>query len=264
MPSSHSHSGATTALWLNRLLPCVGVLIVVGSWWLAHWAGWLPPSLVPSPGETCRRLVWLFTDEGRIGEDLAQSGLRMAAGYLPAVAIGIVLGLAFGTFVKLYGVFKFVLDFARSTPITATYPFWIVFCGLGNLSKSAMVFAATCPTIILAAIYGVQHSSPVRVEMARLFGAGQWQTFWLVRFFDALPQIVVGLRVALSYALIVSIVVELFMGTQRGLGQRVFEAYQAYLMADLFALVLLIGTLGYALNWLFVLAEQRVFHWAGK
>lgn len=264
MTTSRSQNQARAPSWLIRLLPGGGVALVVGGWWLVHRAGWLPPSLVPSPGETWLRFMWLFSHEGRIGEDLAQSGLRMAFGFLPAVVLGVVLGMIFGTFSKLHAVFSFILDFARSTPITATYPFWIVFCGLGNLSKSAMVFAATCPTIILAATYGVQHSSPVRAEMARLFGASHWQTFLSVRFFDALPHIVVGLRTSLSYALIVSIVVELFMGTQRGLGQRVFEAYQSSLMPELFALVLLIGTIGYVLNWVFVQVERRVFHWAGK
>lgn len=246
------------------MLPLAGAAAVVLAWDLAHRLGLLPPSLVPTPATTGRHFAELFTAKGGVLVDLTESCLRMAMGFLPAAVVGTVLGLLLGTFRPLERLFSLVLDFVRSTPITATYPLWIVFCGLGNLSKSAMVFAATVPTIILATIYGVQTSSPVRAEMARLFKATRWQTFWRVRFFDALPHMIVGLRVALSYALIVSIVVELFMGTQRGLGQRVFEAYQAYQMADLFALVLLIGLLGWSLNWVFVVAEKQFFHWSGK
>lgn len=197
-------------------------------------------------------------------EDLRQSSLRMLMGYVPAAVIGIPIGLVLGSFWKLERLSSFVLDFLRSTPITATYPLWIVFFGLGNFSKSAMVCAATVPTIIVTTMYGVQTSSPIRAEMARLFKASGWQIFSLIRLFDALPHIVVGLRVALSYGLIVTIVVELFMGTQRGLGQRIFEAYQTYQMPELFALVLLIGFIGWLLNQMFVLAERRVFHWSGK
>lgn len=253
-----------TSVWSDRLLPVLGAALVVLVWELAHRAGLLPHSLVPTPAATWTHLTELFTAKGGVWVDLKESCLRMALGFVPAALAGTVLGLLLGTFRPLERLSSLVLDFVRSTPITATYPLWIVFCGLGNLSKSAMVFAATVPTVILATIYGVQTSSPVRAEMAKLFKGSPWQVFWRVRFFDALPHMIVGLRVALSYALIVSIVVELFMGTQRGLGQRVFEAYQAYQMADLFALVLLIGILGWTLNRVFVMTEKRFFHWSGK
>lgn len=250
--------------WCNRLLPYAGAGSVLVVWELTHRFGWLPPSLVPTPTATALRLVDLLTGTNGVIIDLKQSCLRMAFGFIPAAVVGAVVGLVLGSFLPLERFFSLVLEFVRSTPITATYPLWIVFCGLGDLSKSAMVFAATVPTVILSSVYGVQTSSPVRAEMARLFKASRWQVFWRVRFFDALPHMIVGFRVALSYALIVSIVVELFMGTQRGLGQRVFEAYQASQMADLFALVLLIGLVGWSLNRVFVFVEGRYFHWSGK
>jgi ABC-type nitrate/sulfonate/bicarbonate transport system permease component len=245
------------------LLPLAGFAVIIALWQLGVALRLLEPTLVPSPVATLRRLVWLFTD-GNVELDLRESAWRMALGYFPACAVGVTLGLVFGAFKRIGQFAAFVLEFIRSTPVTTLYPLFIVFCGLGNFAKASMVFVATCPPVILAAAYGVHNAVVTRGDMARLFGANPWQTFWLVRFFDAMPHIVVGLRTGLSYALIVAIVTELFMGTQRGAGQRIFEAYQSSQMPELFALIFLVGTIGWLLNVGFVAIERRVFHWAGQ
>jgi NitT/TauT family transport system permease protein len=74
----------------------------------------------------------------------------------------------------------------------------------------------------------------------------------------------VGMRTALSLALIVVIVSEMFIGTQVGLGQRIFDAYTVNLTEELYAVLLLTGFLGYLMNRLFVAAEGRIVFWAGR
>src|SRR5207237_10427426 len=112
--------------------------------------------------------------------------------------------------------------------------------------------------------YGVMQRKAVRSQVAILFGASRWQLLSEIVFWEALPQTIIGLRIALSYALIVEIVCEMFMGSQKGLGQRVFEAYNTYLIVELYSIILLVGLTGYLLNKLFVLVESRIVHWVGK
>jgi NitT/TauT family transport system permease protein len=126
-----------------------------------------------------------------------------------------------------------------------------------------MVVAACVPVIILNTAYGVQRRKIVRTQVAQLFGASRLQLLREIIFWEALPQTLIGMRVAISYAVIVEIVCEMFMGTQRGLGQRVFEAYNTYSIVDLYAIILLVGITGYAINKAFVMAEQRMVHWVG-
>jgi NitT/TauT family transport system permease protein len=74
----------------------------------------------------------------------------------------------------------------------------------------------------------------------------------------------VGMRTTLSLSLIVVIVSEMFIGTQNGLGQRIYDSYQFNLTVDLYAVLLVTGFLGYLSNRLFLFAEERLVFWTGK
>jgi NitT/TauT family transport system permease protein len=74
----------------------------------------------------------------------------------------------------------------------------------------------------------------------------------------------IGLRIGLSYALIVAVVCEMFMGSERGLGQRIIETYTTYAIPEMYAMILITGVLGYCLNRGFVRLERKVVGWAAN
>ena len=188
----------------------------------------------------------------------------MFAGYTLALAVGIPAGVTIGTVRRVQIAVAPVLEFFRALPVTTLYPLFVLLFGIGHLSKVAMVFAASVWVIMLNAAYGVSNSPPDRRQMAKLFGGTGWQVFWCVTTPNALPQIFIGMRVAMSYSLIVAIVCEMFMGSQYGLGQRVFEAYNRYASADLYALVLITGTVGILLNAALASLEKHVLYWKAR
>jgi ABC-type nitrate/sulfonate/bicarbonate transport system permease component len=201
---------------------------------------------------------------GNIIRDFTESMIRMGIGYFLAVLIGVPVGVLIGYYITLYKAFEIPLDFFRSLPVTTLYPLFVLVFGIGHNSKIAMVVAACIFVIMLNTAYGVMQRKLVRSQVALLFGAKKFQLLKEVLFWEALPQTLIGMRIAISYALIVEIVCEMFMGTQKGLGQRVFEAYNTYLIVELYAIILLVGLTGYLINKLFVLGESRVVHWVGK
>ena len=81
---------------------------------------------------------------------------------------------------------------------------------------------------------------------------------------SALPYIAAGIRVSLSFALIVELVAEMFLGSQNGLGHRIFAASSVLAMEEVYTGILLIGALGYVLNSLMLFAEQKIIHWSGQ
>lgn len=81
---------------------------------------------------------------------------------------------------------------------------------------------------------------------------------------DALPQIVIGLKVGLSLSLIAVVVSEMFIGSNTGLGQKIYDSYLTYEIAYLYAWLIVTGMAGYLLNKLFSLVERRVVHWMGR
>src|SRR5207237_1613716 len=122
--------------------------------------------------------------------------------------LGVPLGVLIGYFTRVYETFEVPLDFFRSLPVTTLYPLFVLFFGIGQSSKIAMVVAACIFVITLNTAYGVMQRKAVRSQVAILFGASRWQLLSEIVFWEALPQTIIGLRIALSYALIVEIVWE--------------------------------------------------------
>ena len=85
-----------------------------------------------------------------------------------------------------------------------------------------------------------------------------------VLLLESLPQTFIGLRSGISIALVIVIVSEMFIGSQQGLGKRIIDAQQILNVRDMYASILITGSLGYLLNMLFLGLEKRLIHWSGK
>ena len=79
-----------------------------------------------------------------------------------------------------------------------------------------------------------------------------------------LAQTFVGLRSAVSMALVIVIVAEMFIGSESGLGHRIIDAQQVFNVKELYTSILVTGALGYLLNLLVQLIEKKLIHWSGK
>lgn len=247
-----------------RGLGLIGVGTLVGIWFVAADILHVDPLLLPPLKDTVRRLYSLVASES-LAIDLAYTLRRWLTGYALALVTGVPVGLLLGSSRRLYACSEFLLDFFRSLPVTALFPLFMLIWGVrGEESKLAMVYTACFFPIVLASIYGVRHSNPLRARMAQTFGATRAQIFRTITFFEAMPSVAVGARTALSGSLIVCILTEMFIGTDLGVGTRLFEAYSRSLPADLFAMILVLGLIGYSANQLFILIERRFLFWAGR
>lgn len=247
--------------WSRFLLGLCTPLALLMSWQMATSFKAVSPLLLPSPWSVFHALLNLIT-RGAIFADLGMTVARMGTGLVLASIVGVSLGLAMGTFPTLYYATVPATDFFRSIPVTSLYPMFVLCLGVSHLAKIGMVFTASVFVIALNSAYGVFQSNKIRRQMAHLYGASPAQVFRWVVFFDALPQTMIGLRIAISYSLIVEILCEMFMGSQLGLGQRVIEAFTVYATDQLLALVLLTGVFGFLLNRMFVLLERKLVPWS--
>ena len=105
---------------------------------------------------------------------------------------------------------------------------------------------------------------PLRKLFARCISVSQWHVFKDVMLMESLAQTFVGLRSAVSMALVIVIVAEMFIGSDTGLGHRIIDAQQVLNVKSMYAAILAAGALGYALNILFLIAERRIVHWSGR
>ena len=247
---------------MNRYV-LVGPLVLLLLWFALTAIPAVSPVLLPSPLKVAAAL-WNLLLEGSVLGDLGKTVLLWLSGLAGGLALGIPVGVLMGYSPRIHAFFEIPIDFFRSLPSIVLYPLFIIFFGLGDAPKIAIVVMSSFLYTAVSTIYGVRYSLASRLMVARVLKANRWQTLSKVVLPGALPEIAAGIRISLSIALIVTVGSEMILGASAGLGKRVLDASLVYNMSDMYALVLLIGALGYASNRLAVLFEGRVIHWRGR
>jgi NitT/TauT family transport system permease protein len=232
---------------LDPFLPIVGVVGLIIAWYLAVWNQIVDPVLLPSPTDTFDAM-WKGMTGGKLGLDFWKTVERTIYAILIAAAIAIPLGIFLGSSEKLYRSVEFVVDFFRSTPASAMFPLFLVLFGVGDRTKISVAAFGAALVILFNVAYGVMNARKTRLLAAKVMGASRLRVLTDVMLLESLPQTFVGLRNGVSLALVIVVVAEMFIGSQDGLGHRVFEAQQLFEMPDMYAAIFAAGALGYGLN----------------
>lgn len=241
----------------------IGPIVFLLVWYGVTAFRFVDPFLVPGPFVVFSTLMKLCTTR-ELWFDVGVTLYRTLTAFLLAAALGLPLGLFLGVSKKTHAGVAFLVDFFRSMPATAMFPLFLLLFGIGDLSKIT-VTAFSCGLVILFnAASGIMHAKKARLLAARVMGATRMQTFCHVLFWESLPQTFVGLRSAVSLALIIIVVTEMFIGSVSGLGHRIIDAQITYEIPSMYADILLVGVMGYLLNLVFAKLEHRFVHWAGK
>lgn len=247
----------------DRLLPILGPLVLFIIWDLVVRLGWIKAILLPPPLETIATLL-----TGLLGGPLLTDFLvtlwRTVQAFLIAAIVGMPLGVLLGSNEKAYRSVEFLIDFFRSTPSSALIPLFLLIFGVSDINKIAIAAFGAFLIVIFNSAYGVINARKQRVMAAKVMGASRWHIFKDVLIWESLQPSFVGLRSAVSMALVIVIVAEMFIGSENGLGHRIIDAQQVLNVKTMYAAILAAGGLGYALNILFLMAERRIVHWSGR
>ncbi len=241
----------------------LGPLILIALWFLVTVTKMVDPFFLPSPVKVGRQLAELLSTASTY-EHLFMTFYRMMTGYFLAVLIGVPLGIVLGYWEKVYESVEFIIDFFRSFPATAMFPLFMLAFGIGDGSKIALVVFGCSLLILVNTTYGVHGCSGTRRMVAETMKASEAYLMARVVLPEALPQISAGLRLALSLSLIIIVVLEMFIGTKRGLGFLIYNAHMTYQIADMYAFIVMAGLIGYFINQGYVKLENKVIHWAGR
>ena len=241
----------------------IGPVIVLILWFGITSFHLVNPLLLPSPKDVFSEFFKMIAS-GNIFPDLVRTIFRTFSGFIIACGIGIPIGLVMGYSRNICDSLEFLVDFFRSIPSTALFPLFMLAFGLGDNAKIANVVFACTFVMIINSIYGVKNSNKTRILVAKIQRLTKKDIFVKVIFPEALPEIVGGMRVALSIALIIVVVTEMFIGTKLGLGKRIYNAHLMFRISEMYSVIFIAGLLGYGLNKFFVFLERKVVHWAGK
>jgi NitT/TauT family transport system permease protein/taurine transport system permease protein len=174
------------------------------------------PFLIPPPQAVIRAFVPMSAS-GELLRDIAMSLSRVVIGYSAGGAFALILGLLMGRIRLLNDLAEPVVELMRFLSPTAMIPIAVVWFGIGELAKYALVFWGTVFIVLISTIAGVTRTPRIRQNAALCLGASQAQIFRLIVLPSAIPYIVVGLRLALASAFVSIIPAEL-LAADSGLG----------------------------------------------
>jgi len=260
--AANAAAAPNTPKW-EKWLPALGPVALFILWDLVVRLGFIKPILLPTPGDTVIALITGLAG-GPLLLDFAVTVWRTLQAFVIAAAIGVPLGVLLGSNEKAYRSVEFLIDFFRSTPSSALIPLFLLIFGVSDVNKVAIAAFGALLIVVFNSAYGVINARKQRVMAARVMGASRWQIFKDVLVWESLQPSFVGLRSAVSMALVIVIVAEMFIGSDNGLGHRIIDAQQVLNVKSMYAAILAAGALGYALNILFLVAERRIVLWSGR
>ena len=237
----------------------IGVLGFVAALELLTRIEVIPSGHFPPPSKTLRALAGEL-DGASLWSDVGNTLEGWAIGLALAVAVGVPLGVTVGSRALLYRSLRFPIEFLRPVPSVALVPLVVLVYGTGLDSKVFLVFFASLWPLLIQTIYGMQDTDPVARDTARAFRVRRAERLMAVTLPGAVPYIATGLRISSSVALILAVTAELVIGID-GLGQSISLAGESGAVELMYALIVLTGFLGWALNVVFARAERRVLHW---
>jgi ABC-type nitrate/sulfonate/bicarbonate transport system permease component len=251
--------GRLAALWKSRWL---GVVLIAGLlvlWEIAAASGKLPSMSFPRMSAVLATW-WGLIVSGELFGELVPSLWRTFAGYFIGVGLGVVLGLLMGYFRFFYNLLEPITEVLRPIPSPAYLPIVILFLGIDDEMKIFMIAFASFFPVLLNTYSGVRSVDPIQLQTARTFGVTGRKLLWQIVLPASSPYIFTGMRVSLAVALIVMVISEM-VAASSGIGYFILSAQRGFKIREMFAGVLTLAAVGYALNRLFLVIENRVLAW---
>ncbi len=247
---------------LSLLLSAIALAIPLLLWALFSYTGWVEPMFLPTPTAVLKAGITMFREDNLIVDILVSCG-RVFAGFAVAAIIGVPVGIAMGTFPSMESLFSPIVGTVRYMPVMAFVPLIIIWVGLGEASKTIIIFLGVVLYNAIMVTDAVKFIPKEMIQVAYTLGANRFQVLTKVILQAVFPSVLDTLRVNVSGAWNFLVIAEL-VASENGLGFTIVQA-QRFLQTDkvLFC-ICLIGAIGliidYSLRWL----SQILTPWADQ
>ncbi len=213
-----------------------------------------------SPFEVLKFLVNDITT-GSIWENLYISCYRIFMGFLYAAVIGVPIGILVGSFNVFEAYIQPVMEFMRYLPVPAFIPLIMIWVGIGEGAKIAVIFLGTLFQLIPMVADDVRSVPEDYINAAYTLGAKRIGVLFKVMIPAMLPRMMDSLRMMMGWAWTYLVVAEL-VAANSGLGYTILKAQRYLKTPAIFSGILVIGLLGLIIDRSFGLISKRLFPWA--
>ena len=247
-----------------NLLPLLTIMGFLAVWQLVMMTGLISERILARPTEVLRLFVLKLTDTrpdgATIQTNIVVSLMVSVLGLLSGVIVGTPLGLLMGWYKPVDQFIRPLFELIRPIPPIAWIPLTILWIGVGLEAKVLIIFFAALIPCLINSYVGIQSTSRVLINLAKTFGARDFQIFLTVGVPSAMPMSFAGIRIALGNAWSTLVAAEL-LAANAGLGYMIMMGRQ-FSRPDVIILgMLVIGVLGYMFTTIFARIENVVVRW---
>jgi NitT/TauT family transport system permease protein len=229
-------------------------------WAVATLGGFVSKTFLADPITMVRSGYDLLANQG-FAKDIGMTVWRVLGGFAIAAVLAVPLGVMMGAYKPVEAFFEPFVSFARYLPASAFIPLLILWAGIGEAQKLAVIFIGSFFQVVLMIAVSVGNTRRDLVEAAYTLGAGDRGIVTRVLLPSSAPEIAETLRMVLGWAWTYVIVAEL-IGASSGIGHMITDS-QALLATDQIIFgIIVIGLIGLASDFAFKAFNRRLFPWA--
>lgn len=242
--------------WAERLI-CLFLFFL--AWELLPRSGLVSSAFLSPPSQVLDAIIGLIQNH-QLGKHVQASLQRSLAGLALAAFLGIGLGLLMGVARRFEAFVDPLLQMFRQVSALALFPVFLLFFGIGEASKIAIIFWAAFWPVLLSTISGVRQVDKLLIHSALSMGASRKFIFFKVILPAAAPSIFTGIRLAGAYSITALVAAEM-IGAHAGLGFLTLNSQEIFQIPSMYAGIVLLALLGLALNYVLALLEKRLTGW---
>jgi NitT/TauT family transport system permease protein len=255
--SSNRNNFLSSAGW--AILPFI---CLIGFWFALRATGLINPTLLPSPANVLATF-WSTLTEGHLLVDMAVSVRRVLLGLLFGMLAAVPIGFLIGWYKPVRRFVDPLINFFRALPPIALIPLVIVYLGIGEIAKIAILFYASFFSAVIVMYEGMTQISPVYIRVARTLGATDFEIFLKVMVPMTVPHMLTAMRVALGVAWATLVAAEL-VAAQEGLGAMIQNASAFFDLRTIYLGIISIGVLALAMDVALRAISKRLVSWQDK
>jgi NitT/TauT family transport system permease protein len=240
-------------------LAALGLIVPLVGWLLLADLGAVNRVFLPTPLDVARRIGTWFREDDLLG-DVQISCYRVIAGWAISALLALPLGLLIGTYRTVQALLEPLTDFIRYMPAVAFIPLVMLWIGIGEGAKIAIIFIGTFFQMVLMMAEDVRRVPMAQIEAAQTMGATRAEIIESVIIPSAKPALLDTLRITMGWAWTYLVVAEL-VAANSGLGYAIIKAQRFLQTDEIFAGIILIGLIGLAMDQMFRLVHRLAFPW---
>ena len=248
------------------VISVVTVVSLIAIWFAVTNLGWVKPLFLPKPQAVFEQFYEYLTGRANdkpLWQHFAASMFRVFSAFALACVTAIPVGIAMGMSRVARGIFDPPLEFYRPLPPLAYLPLIIIWFGIDELPKVLLIFLSCFAPLALAARSGMRSASQEQINAAYSMGASYGQVIRHVILPSALPDILIGMRIAIGFGWTTLVAAEM-VAANLGLGQMVLNASN-FLRTDIVVMgIIVIGVVAYLFDLLMRWAERALVPWKGR